>query len=312
MRILRLPTFFTLSSLAALSLSAHAQTQEETSQNSAPRDSACVQELERLAQRMGDDGYWLAGYPGATAGGYGTRYPYGTAEAMNRGAAPEASVKDQADVNGTPHDAAADAGVDPAITPWAGVTWQHRPQYEIGVLYRAANVLTANGDEETCATLVDAAEQQYDNYARQLSELGVEPEDVSSWRQAEIATAISVDEAGFPRRIEDIIGADVRNAQDKDLGDVKDVAINPESGDVQYLVVSSGGFFGIGDEDVIVPWEHLHVTPRLGTFVLPVEQAAMEQAPRPDFDDRIDGRHTGSTDIGEINSYWREVIGETD
>jgi sporulation protein YlmC with PRC-barrel domain len=303
MSILRTSAFLTLTSVVALSLPAHAQTQDDGAREQTSRNSQCVQQLERLAERMGGDGYWLAGYSGATAGGYGTRYPYRSAGAQNRGADPAVNTEDQANV---------DSAAGDATTAWSGVTWQQRPQYEIGVLYRAANVLASNGNEEACATVADAAEAHYNNYASQLTELGVKPEDVSSWRQAEIATAVPVEQVGFPRRIEDVIGSDVRNAQDEDLGDIEDVVLDPESGNVSYVIVSTGGFFGIGDEDVAVPWEHLHVTPRLGTFVLPVEQVVLEQAPSSDYDGMIDEQQTGSINTDAIDSYWRDAVGNAE
>jgi sporulation protein YlmC with PRC-barrel domain len=52
---------------------------------------------------------------------------------------------------------------------------------------------------------------------------------------------------------DDVIGASVRNAQNETIGSVSDLVIDHE-GKVKAAVVSVGGFLGIGDKHVAVPW----------------------------------------------------------
>lgn len=292
----------TLASAAATSVLAltvpaqaqQAQTQQAQTQQTSATDSQCLERLNALAQRMNAEGYALGTYPGT--GGYGARYPYGT---MGGTRTPTGA---------TP--GVADGAAAPAGNPWTGVAWEQRPSYEMGTLYRAASILATNGNEQACATVADAVEERYQQYVAQLNDLGVEPGQISSWRQAELATAMPVGETGFPRRIEDILGSDVRNPQDEDLGDIDDVVLDGSTGDIRYVIVSSGGFFGIGSEEIAVPWEHLHVVPSTGTFILPVQQEAMEQAPRIDTDAMVDLQQTGSTRADEVSTYWRDALGQ--
>jgi sporulation protein YlmC with PRC-barrel domain len=282
----------TLASALAMGLPALAQDSDAQSQQ-AGQDSQCIETLNTLAQRMNEDGYWLAGYTG-----------YGVDPT-------------QRTMGGTPP-AATSPGTtppvqdDPArpVDPWGDVTWAERPHYEIRTLFRAANLLANSGDEEACMTVANAAQERYADYTNQLSELGVDPQEVTTWRQAEIAAAVPVTETGFPRRVDDLIGADVRNAQDEDLGDVEDVVIDPQGGGVQYVIVSTGGFLGIGSEEVAVPWEHLRVSSAMNALVLPVSEAAMEQAPRASRQD-VDPEQTGSVEQDdEIDSYWDNAINQ--
>lgn len=288
--------FITVASILALSVPAQAQETQNANEPVTAENSQCLHDMQQLAQRMEDEGYWLAGYPGARTGGYGTRYPYGP----TGGAVAPSATADA--------DTATDPAVDQPVAPWADVGWRERPQYEIGTLFRAANVLASNGNEQACQAVVQATEERYAELVGELRELGVDPEQVSAWRQSEIAAAEPVEETGYPRRVEDVIGADIRNVQDDDLGEIEDVVLNAEEGNIRYVVVSTGGFFDIGDKDVLVPWEHLRVTPR-GSFVLPVEQQAMEDAPRAAGED-VDPQRTGSIDESEIDSYWGDALGE--
>lgn len=52
---------------------------------------------------------------------------------------------------------------------------------------------------------------------------------------------------------DDVIGASVRNAQNETIGSVSDLVIDRE-GKVKAAVLSVGGFLGIGDKHVAVPW----------------------------------------------------------
>ena len=55
-------------------------------------------------------------------------------------------------------------------------------------------------------------------------------------------------------RVSTIEGMAVRNANGEDLGKVKDLVIDLESGTVVYAALDFGGFIGIGDKLFAVPW----------------------------------------------------------
>lgn len=76
----------------------------------------------------------------------------------------------------------------------------------------------------------------------------------------------------------DIIGGDVRSAADENLGDIKDLAIEPRSGRIAYAVLSFGGFLGIKDKLFAVPLEALSRRTD-GKWVLAVEKERLKDAP---------------------------------
>lgn len=56
----------------------------------------------------------------------------------------------------------------------------------------------------------------------------------------------------------DLIGMNVKNYQDEKLGEVKDLAVDVESGRIVQVILSSGGLAGIGDTLTAVPPGALH------------------------------------------------------
>ncbi len=65
--------------------------------------------------------------------------------------------------------------------------------------------------------------------------------------------------------VDDIIGTSVRNQQNEDIGSVTDLLID-RNGQVKAAVLSVGGFLGIGDKDVAVPWNQVQVRADPSTY----------------------------------------------
>jgi sporulation protein YlmC with PRC-barrel domain len=90
-------------------------------------------------------------------------------------------------------------------------------------------------------------------------------------------------------RSRDLVGLKVYNKQDENLGKIEDLVLDPNSGKIQYAVLSSGGFVGMGTKYFAVPWTVLQLvvakdtTTRFGTvkedhFVLDVSKEALKTA----------------------------------
>lgn len=63
------------------------------------------------------------------------------------------------------------------------------------------------------------------------------------------------------------------------LGTVAGVMIDKFTGKVAYVVMSFGGFLGIGERYHPLPWRILDYDPRRGGFVIDVTRERMERAP---------------------------------
>jgi sporulation protein YlmC with PRC-barrel domain len=111
----------------------------------------------------------------------------------------------------------------------------------------------------------------------------------SAYLQADDATTMPAGGSTHIVRSKDLVGLTVYNKQDQDLGKIEDIVLDPRTGRIQYAVLSSGGFIGMGTKYFAVPWNVLQLVSkasdtRFGTtkedhFVLDVSREALKTAP---------------------------------
>jgi len=80
-------------------------------------------------------------------------------------------------------------------------------------------------------------------------------------------------------RASKIIGASVKTSTGDNLGDIKELVLNPESGQVVYAVVSYGGVMGMGDKLFAVPWKAFTWLRDKEYYTLNVDKATLAKAP---------------------------------
>jgi len=76
-----------------------------------------------------------------------------------------------------------------------------------------------------------------------------------------------------------LIGDDVYNHSDEELGDIKEIMLDMRTGQIAYAVLSFGGILGMGDKLFAVPWERLTLDPVNKRFLLNVEKGQLKDAP---------------------------------
>lgn len=81
-----------------------------------------------------------------------------------------------------------------------------------------------------------------------------------------------------------LIGNDVYSQDDKDLGDIKEIMLNTDTGKVCYAVLSYGGFLGMGEKLFAVPWQALSLDTENKRYVLNVDSSKLDSAPGFDKD----------------------------
>lgn len=81
-----------------------------------------------------------------------------------------------------------------------------------------------------------------------------------------------------------LIGDSVVNANEEDLGDIKEIMLDMQTGQVAYAVLAVGGFLGLGEKLFAVPWQALHLDTVNKRFVLNVEKERLKTAPGFDKD----------------------------
>ena len=291
-----------ISLAAALALGASgvamAQTEQDTSMTADQSSMAkqCLADLDGLRQKMQSDGYDLASYGydyGAGTGMTGTMPPPPAENTTAAGATPPATAGQAAGV-ATPAD----------VGPYGQLGWQENPQTQLRTLYQAANVLARNGKQDACESVVQATQTIYTGYIAQMEKLGIKPDQVTGWRQQQILAAKPVAQMTQRIRTDQLIGTNVRNAQDESLGEVENVVMDPQSGMIRYAVVAAGGFLGIGEERVLVPWSQMRATPNYGSLILPVSENALEAAPK------YQSNEANSGDVASVDQYWIKALGD--
>ena len=81
-----------------------------------------------------------------------------------------------------------------------------------------------------------------------------------------------------------LMGNDVYNRQDEDLGDIKEIMLDVQTGRISYAVLSYGGLLGMGEKLFAVPWEALTLDTDNKRFTLNVPKDQLDSAPGFDKD----------------------------
>jgi sporulation protein YlmC with PRC-barrel domain len=99
-----------------------------------------------------------------------------------------------------------------------------------------------------------------------------------------------------------LIGNDVYNHHNEDIGDIKEIMLEMRTGKVRYAVLSFGGFLGMGEKLFAVPWKALKLDTTNKRFVLHVEKEKLADAPGFDQDNWPD--MADPIWLEEIHSYY--------
>ena len=93
-----------------------------------------------------------------------------------------------------------------------------------------------------------------------------------------------------------IIGEKVLNLQGEKVGEIKDLVIDGKKNRIDYVVLSFGGFMGMGDKLFAIPWEAFRFSSTENNLVLNVDKEKLKTASGfekdekwPDFSDPLWG-----------------------
>jgi sporulation protein YlmC with PRC-barrel domain len=77
----------------------------------------------------------------------------------------------------------------------------------------------------------------------------------------------------------DLIGARIENPQGDNLGSVSDLAVDPQSGQVAYVILSRGGVLGIGAKLYPIPWQAARYNRQNERIVVDLSENQLDSAP---------------------------------
>jgi len=106
-----------------------------------------------------------------------------------------------------------------------------------------------------------------------------------------------------------LTGDDIKNEKDETLGSVEDIMIDCSTGRVAYVVMSAGGFLGLGEKFFALPISVLNLDSENKCFRTDIDKEAFKNAEGFDKNDWPD---MASPDWEEINHkkfnakpYWQ-------
>jgi len=102
----------------------------------------------------------------------------------------------------------------------------------------------------------------------------------------------------------DLIGMTVNNYQNEKLGKVDDIAVDVESGRIVQVILSTGGFIGIGDTLTAIPPGALHHDTAQKVLHLDANQEKMKGAPRFESSKWAEG--SDSNHLSAVYNYYGE------
>ncbi|WP_156317368.1 hypothetical protein [Cypionkella psychrotolerans] len=194
------------SSLAACFFVALAAPPVAAEASSGSTANQCLTDLRAFNEQMQKDGYWLGGYGGAVdpaLGGYGYGYP----------------------LDGSGYGSGGDDSQGDASTSYLNA----RPGYEIRSLLAAADILARHDQIEPCEGVLAATRDQYKQYVADMGKAGMKMTNVPGWQLQQIAAAQPVASTTSVFRSDQLLGTEVRNAQNEALGNIDDVATSPQT-----------------------------------------------------------------------------------
>jgi sporulation protein YlmC with PRC-barrel domain len=124
----------------------------------------------------------------------------------------------------------------------------------------------------------------------------------------EVGTGLGA-EANVPAQLTRLMDFEVQNANGDSLGDVNDMVVDLGAAQVTHIILGAGGFLGIGERAIPIPWNSAHVSvvdtdTNQCAFVVDVSNETLQNV--PDFDpNSVD--FTSPDWSTEIDDYWTNI-----
>ena len=109
----------------------------------------------------------------------------------------------------------------------------------------------------------------------------------------------------YAAKASDVIGKTVLNNQGEKLGKVEDLALDVESGRIVQVILSTGGFIGIGDTLTAVPPEALHCDAAHKVLHLDADKDKLAGAPK--FETSNWAEYSDSNHLAAVYRYYGEA-----
>ena len=140
---------------------------------------------------------------------------------------------------------------------------------ELRQLHKSALLLQQNDKSDLCDDVADAMEKMVDKRKQQLD------------KQARLEALRNAPSIISLQRVIDLgslIDATVYDPKGDELGTLHAVAVDAQHGKVAYVLLEYGGFLGIGEKLIPIPFEKLHMAKDRGALVLDLRRELLDDA----------------------------------
>ncbi len=96
----------------------------------------------------------------------------------------------------------------------------------------------------------------------------------------------------------------VRSTSGEDLGKVKRLMVDVDTGRIAYAMISFGGILGVGDKLFAIPWNRVKIDTTNEELIADIDKRTLENSPG------INDSHT--MDPEEVEQYYRRQFGTED
>lgn len=170
---------------------------------------------------------------------------------------------------------------------------------DINQLRSAARILVRYEENGTCEDVISAIQNIVGKRQEKREE---RREREAELKRYQAATPVA-DIKGIVR-VDNIRGLDIYNLKGEEVGAVEGVTVDADKGDIAYVVVSHGGFLGIGDKLIAVPWKEFRMTKEEDVLVWDVSEKSLETA--PGFDEDSWPNMSDPKWRGPVDAYFRK------
>ncbi|WP_454783555.1 PRC-barrel domain-containing protein [Legionella sp. WA2022007384] len=78
-------------------------------------------------------------------------------------------------------------------------------------------------------------------------------------------------------RTEDVKGKDVKSPELESLGEIEEIVLDKFTGEARYVVLSFGGFLGLGEKYFAFPWKSISYNPDEECFILNINKSKLKK-----------------------------------
>ena len=112
-------------------------------------------------------------------------------------------------------------------------------------------------------------------------------------------------EIKVPKRVSDLLKTKVENRHGEKLGTIQDLMVGAD-GRLKYAILSHGGFLGIGDVLIPIPFDALTTGSEKETAVLDTDKQTLEKA--LNFESKTWPDFTAAEWEGKIDRYFAAYV----